>query len=97
MTNPEARSLRFYCSGRNAIALRTHPDFYHDIFKEEKSSSLFFLFSYIFCFTLGTVNSLGTEVVGFFKYLSALNFVKLACINYIFTCINIVKQFAREK
>lgn len=64
MTNPEARSLRFYCSGRNAIALRTHPDFYHDIFKEEKSSSLF-LFSYIFCFTLGTVNSLGTEVVFF--------------------------------
>lgn len=47
MTNPEARSLRFYCSGRNAIALRTHPDFYHDIFNREKGSS-FFLFSYIF-------------------------------------------------
>lgn len=61
MTNPEARSLRFYCSGRNAIALRTHPDFYHDIFNREKGSS-FFLFSY----TLGTVNSLGSEIVVFF-------------------------------
>lgn len=51
MTNPEARSLRFYCSGRNAIALRTHPDFYHDIFKEEKSSSLFFIFIYFLLYT----------------------------------------------
>lgn len=74
MTNPEARSLRFYCSGRNAIALRTHPDFYHDIFNREKGSS-FFLFHLFFCFTLGTVNSLGSEIVGFFFILECIKFV----------------------
>lgn len=48
MANPEARSLRFYCSGRNAIALKMHRDFYHDVFNKEKGSSLIFLFlSYI--------------------------------------------------
>lgn len=74
MTNPEARSLRFYCSGRNAIALRTHPDFYHDIFKEEKSSSLFFIFIYFLLYTrYSQFIRYGSRV--FFKYLSALNFV----------------------
>lgn len=70
MTNPEARSLRFYCSGRNAIALRTHPDFYHDIFKDKKkgkNSSL------LLCTRYSQFIRYGSRV--FFKYLSALNFV----------------------